>query len=97
MTAMVARNTNYRNNTNGSNQSNDDGKWKSSFNGGDKGKGSWTGSGSKSGWNNNSKFYQGESSGSFKSYNPVECQICGKKGHSAVDRYQNLECTIYLS
>lgn len=51
----------------------------------------------QSGWNNNSKFYQGESSGSFKSYNPVECQICGKKGHSAVDRYQNLECTIYLS
>ncbi|XP_004310263.1 PREDICTED: uncharacterized protein LOC101298676 [Fragaria vesca subsp. vesca] len=96
MSAMAAQNTSFRNNNFGTNQSNDGDKWKSSYNSNDKGKTTWNGgNGSKSGgWSNNSKFSQGESSGSFKGYNPVECQICGKKGHAANDCYQHLECSI---
>lgn len=56
MTAMAARNSNFRNYNSGSSH---DEKWKSSSNGGDKGKSTWSNNGSRSGgWNNSSKFHR---------------------------------------
>ncbi|XP_062017327.1 cold shock domain-containing protein 3-like [Rosa rugosa] len=88
---MAAKGSSYRGNTNSQFSGSS-----SNYNG-DKGKTVWSDNSSKQqSWPHNGKFSQGEGSngGGAKSYNGMECQICGKKGHNANNCYQHIECHI---
>ncbi|PRQ35723.1 putative RNA helicase transcription factor interactor and regulator CCHC(Zn) family [Rosa chinensis] len=90
MSAMAAKGSFYRSN-NSSHFSGGSGSYN-----GDKGKALWSDNTSKSQtWNNNGTFSQNNSSGGgFKNYSGVECQVCGKKGHTESNCYKKIECHI---
>ncbi|KAM5556359.1 hypothetical protein ABKV19_023985 [Rosa sericea] len=89
MTAMAARGNGYRFNTDDRNKGTT-----RSFSS-DKGKGVWNNNnGRHADWSNSKQLVSenDQTSGGFRSYNSVECQICGKRGHNASNCYQNAEC-----
>ncbi|PRQ57094.1 putative RNA-directed DNA polymerase [Rosa chinensis] len=96
MTALAAKSNSYKNTNSNYSNNGDRRQFPSSFVNG-KGKGAWSdNSFSQSSCSNNGKssFNNSPNGGNYKTQNGVECQICGKRGHTATNCYQNSECPI---